>query len=153
MKKVAKWIKSWEWPDDITNNVERLLLPGSTLNICAGTNRLGDVKIDLDPKKADVQKGDMRNLEFKDETFENVIIDPPWKLGYYQRFKPFYEAVRVCKVGGIVIYNATWIPHSDYCNLEGVFVRRDSHWSNVSVISVHKRVKRFPLECVGNFRS
>ena len=107
MKKIAKWIKSWEWPQEITDNVEALLERGETLNICAGASRLGDVKIDLDPQNADVQKGDMRDLQFENESFENVIIDPPWKLGYYQRFRPFYEAVRVCKRGGLVFYNAT----------------------------------------------
>ena len=140
MKKVAKWIKSWEWPDEVTDEVEKLLEPGQTLNICAGANRLGDVKIDLDPKKADVQKGDMRDLQFADETFDNTIIDPPWKLGYFQRFRPFYEAVRVTKVGGRIIYNATWIPHSDQCDLEAVFVRRDGHWGNISVFSVFRRL-------------
>ena len=140
MKKIAKWIKSWEWPEDVTNEVEQLLEPGTTLNICAGSNRLGDVKIDLDPQKADVQKGDMRALEFLDESFDNVIIDPPWKLGYYQRFRPFYGAVRVTKIGGLIIYNATWIPHSDQCELLNVYVRRDSHWGNVSVFSVFRRL-------------
>ena len=140
MKKIAKWIESWEWPEDVTNEVEQLLEPGTTLNICAGSNRLGDVKIDLDPQKADVQKGDMRALEFLDESFDNVIIDPPWKLGYYQRFRPFYEAVRVTKIGGLIIYNATWIPHSDQCELLNVYVRRDSHWGNVSVFSVFRRL-------------
>ena len=98
MKKVAKWVKSWEWPQDITNNVEALLDPGSTLNICAGNSRLGDVKIDLEPKREDIDKMNMRDLKFEDGTFNNVIIDPPWKLGYYQRFRPFYEAVRVTKI-------------------------------------------------------
>ena len=140
MKKIEKWIKSWEWPDEVTDEIEKLLEDGQTLNICAGASRLGDVKIDLDPQKADVQKGDMRALLFDDETFDNTIIDPPWKLGYYQRFRPFYEAVRVTKVGGLIIYNATWIPHSDQCELLGVYVRRDSHWGNVSVVSVFKRL-------------
>jgi len=140
MKKIAKWIKSWEWPDEVTDEVEALLEPGRTLNICAGANRLGDVKIDLDPKNASVQQGDMRQLQFDDESFHNVIIDPPWKLGYYQRFRPFYEAVRVCEVGGLIIYNATWIPHSDQCELLDVYVRRDSHWGNVSVFSIFRRL-------------
>lgn len=140
MEKVAKWIKSWEWPDEVTDEVEKLLEPGITLNICAGASRLGDVKIDLDPQRADIQKADMRDLPFESEMFDNTIIDPPWKLGYYQRFRPFYEAVRVTREGGLIIYNATWIPHSDQCELLSVFVRRDSHWGNVSVFSVFRRV-------------
>lgn len=148
MRKIAKWIKSWEWPDEITDEIEARLLwddrtdtVGETLNICAGANRLGDVKIDLDPQKAEVQKGDMRKLPFEDNRFLNVIIDPPWKLGYYQRFRPFYEAVRVCQVGGHIFYNATWIPHAENTELMEVYVRRDSHWGNVSVVSIFRKTK------------
>lgn len=139
MKKIAKWIPSWEWPQDITNQVELLLKEGRTLNICAGNNRLGDVKIDLEPKNEKVDKMNMRDLQFPDKSFDNVIIDPPWKLGYYQRFRPFYEAVRVTKISGNIFYNANWIPHSDQCKLINVYVRRDSHWGNVSIISHFRR--------------
>ena len=139
MKKIAKWIKSWEWPIEITDQVESRLQPGETLNICAGASRLGDIKVDLDPRNAQVQKGDMRALEFETGRFDNVIIDPPWKLGYYQRFRPFYEAVRVARIGGLIFYNATWIPHADNTDLLEVYVRRDSHWGNVSVVSIFKK--------------
>lgn len=144
MKKVAKWIKSWEWPQEITDEVESRLQPGLTLNICAGASRLGDVKIDLDPRSIDVQKGDMRNLQFDTGTFQNVIIDPPWKLGYYQRFKPFYEAVRVADINGLIFYNATWIPHAENTELMEVYVRRDSHWGNISVVSIFKKTGADP---------
>jgi len=149
MKKVAKWIKSWEWPEEISENVKNLLEPGITLHICSGNSDIGDVKVDLDPKKADVQKGDMRDLQFESYTFDNTIIDPPWKLGYYQRFKPFYEAVRVTKVGGLIIYNATWIPYAKNTELLNVYVRRDSHWGNVSVFSVFRKTDREPKGAVG----
>tara|TARA_R100001594_G_C3867283_1_gene222537 strand:+ start:36 stop:488 length:453 start_codon:yes stop_codon:yes gene_type:complete len=144
MKKIAKWIKSWEWPDEISENVRSLLEPGQTLHICSGNSEIGDVKIDLDPRRADVQKGDMRDLQFETNTFDNVIIDPPWKLGYYQRFRPFYEAVRVAKIGGLVIYNATWIPYANNTELLNVYVRRDSHWGNVSVFSVFRKTGEDP---------
>jgi|TARA_R100000149_G_C5849009_1_gene118388 hypothetical protein len=144
MKKIAKWIKSWEWPDEISENVRSLLEPGQTLHICSGNSDIGDVKIDLDPRRADVQKGDMRDLQFETNTFDNVIIDPPWKLGYYQRFRPFYEAVRVAKIGGLVIYNATWIPYANNTELLNVYVRRDSHWGNVSVFSVFRKTGEDP---------
>tara|TARA_Y100001937_G_scaffold128325_1_gene203993 strand:- start:1121 stop:1591 length:471 start_codon:yes stop_codon:yes gene_type:complete len=149
VKKVAKWIKSWEWPNEISDNVRSLLEPGKTLHICAGNSDIGDVKIDLDPKRADIQKGDMRDLQFQSNTFDNVIIDPPWKLGYYQRFRPFYEAVRVTKIGGLVIYNATWIPYANNTELLNVYVRRDSHWGNISVFSVFKKISEDPKRLDG----
>ena len=144
MKKIAKWVKSWEWPNEISEHVKELLEEGETLHICSGNSEIGDVKIDLDPKRADVQKGDMRDLQFESYRFSNVIIDPPWKLGYYQRFRPFYEAVRVTKIGGLIIYNATWIPYSNNVELLNVYVRRDSHWGNISVFSVFRKTSKDP---------
>lgn len=139
MKKIAKLEDSWVWNDTVSNFVEKHI-EGHSLHICAGKSEIGDIRVDLDPQTPEVGKADMRDLPFDDEQFDTVIIDPPWKLGYYQRFKPFYEAVRVCKVGGRIIYNATWIPHSDQCKLDFVVVRRDSHWGNISVISVFRRL-------------
>ena len=149
MRKVAKWIPSWEWSDDITENVAKLLCvnvkEGLTLHICCGASELGDVFLDLDPQRLDIEKGDMRELPFSNDEFDNVIIDPPFKLGYYQRFRPFYEAVRVCTVGGLIIYNANWIPHAENTELLDVYVRRESHWGNVSVISVFKKTGLDPV--------
>ena len=144
MRKVAKWIKSWQWPQEITDNVEKLLDQGETLHICAGVSKLGDVKIDIDPKRPDISKGDMRDLQFESNRFQNTIIDPPFKLGYYQRFRPFYEAVRVTKIGGKIIYNANWIPHAENTELLNVYVRRDSHWGNVSVVSEFRKTGEDP---------
>ena len=71
------------------------------------------------------------------------VSDPPWKISYYERFKPFFECVRVCKVGGKIIYNATWIPMtpSKDVKLEEVWVRQDNDFSNVSVISIFRKIK------------
>ena len=80
MEKVAKWIKSWEWPQEINENVELMLAEGETLHICCGTSEIGDVFVDLDPKRPDIVPADMRNLPFETNEFDNVIIYPPWKL-------------------------------------------------------------------------
>ena len=138
MREVAKLRESWIWPDAVLDYA-RTKMQGYTLNVCAGASELGDVQIDLDPENAKVQKMDMRSLRFDEETFDTVICDPPWKLGYYDRFRPFYECVRVCKVGGLIIYNATWIPHSEQVEILETVIRRDTHWGNVSVITVFRR--------------
>ena len=144
MKKVAKWIKSWEWPQEINENVKLLLEEGETLHICCGTSEIGDVFVDLNPVRPNIQKQDMRDLKFETNEFDNTIIDPPWKLGYYQRFRPFYEAVRVTKIGGLIIYNANWIPYADNTELVDVYVRRDSHWGNISVFSIFRKISEDP---------
>lgn len=143
MKQIAKLKQSWIWPEAV-RKLAIAKREGYTLNICAGASGFGDVQVDLDPADAAVLKMDMRDLEFPDEAFDTVVIDPPWKLGYYQRFKPFYEAVRVCKIGGKIIYNATWIPHANNTEIEEVWVRRDSHWGNVSVITIFRKTGPTP---------
>jgi hypothetical protein len=80
----------------------------------------------------------------EDNTFDTVVSDPPWKIGFYQRMKPFFECVRVCKVRGRIIYNAYWIPTSKFVELKEVWVRQDTDWSNTSVISVFKKTSDVP---------
>jgi len=141
MKKNTILQKCWIWNETVTNFVKDRIY-GYSLNVCAGINLLCDVNLDLDPKDKSIIRGDMRLLPFKSNTFDTVVSDPPWKIGYYERFKPFFECVRVCKVGGSIIYNATWIPStpSKDVELKEVFVRQDNDFSNVSVISIFKKI-------------
>ena len=140
MKKETKIQKCWVLNGTVEEFVKERI-KGYSLNACAGKSPLGDVKIDLYPQDRSVIKGDMKQIEFKDNTFDTVIQDPPWKIGYYDRWKPFFECVRVCKVGGIIIYNAYWIPQSDDVELIECFVRSDQPFTNMSVISVFKKIK------------
>ncbi len=130
----------WIWNKSVEEFVKSRIR-GYSINICAGKSPLGDVKIDLDPKNTDVLKGDMRQLPYPDNTFDTVIQDPPWKIGYYQRMKPFFECVRVCKVGGRIIYNAYWIPTSKIVKLKEAWIRQDDPWSNASIISVFEKTR------------
>jgi len=134
-----KLVKSWIWNETVTEFVKSRI-HGSSLNVCAGNNPICDMNLDLDPQDKSIIRGDMISLPFDHESFDTVISDPPWKIGYYQRMKPFFECVRVCKVGGRIIYNATWIPTSKMVELEEVVIRRDTEWGNVSIISIFKRV-------------
>jgi len=139
MKKETKLQKCWIWNKTISDFVKERV-KGYSLNICAGVSDIGDVKIDLDPQDRSVIKGDFKNLDIKTNTFDTVISDPPWKIGYYDRWKPFFECVRVCKVGGIIIYNAYWVPQSDDVELIECFVRSDKPFTNASIISVFRKL-------------
>jgi hypothetical protein len=125
----------WRWPESV-ERFARERTQGHTLNVCAGESDIGDVKVDAEPRRSDVLKADMRRLPFPEATFDTVVSDPPWKIGYYQRFRPFFEVVRVTKPGGRIIYNATWIPEADNCQLDTLRVRPDSEFSDASIISV-----------------
>lgn len=134
MKKHEILKRSWVWNNSVEEFVKSRMA-GYTLNACAGLSPLGDVKLDLDPQDKSIIKGDMKSLPFDNCTFDTVVQDPPWKIGYYDRWKPFFECVRVCKVGGMIIYNAYWIPSSKAVSLEDVVIRQDKSFTNTSIIS------------------
>lgn len=140
MKKAHIIQDSWIWNKTVEEFVKDKI-KGKSLNVCAGKSKLGTVKLDLDPADKTIIRGDMIKLPFADESFDTVIQDPPWKIGYYQRMKPFFECVRVCKIGGRIIYNAYWIPTSKMVKLEEAHIRRDTEWGNTSIISIFKRTQ------------
>lgn len=136
----CKLTRSWVW-DKKVNDFARERIIGHSLNMCAGLSDVGDIKLDLDPQSDKVKKAEMNNIPYPDNTFDTVISDPPWKIGFFQRMKPFFEAVRVCKLGGRIIYNCTWKPISKCVELEEAVIRTDNNWANVSVIYVFKKIK------------
>jgi hypothetical protein len=138
LKNHLKLRKSWVWSGDVEAFIADKIY-GYSLNVCAGKSRLGDVRIDLDPADRSVIKGDMKALPFDDETFDTVIQDPPWKIGYYDRWRPFFECVRVCMTGGIIIYNAYWIPDSREVKLIQSVIRQDNTFANTSIISIFRK--------------
>lgn len=145
LHKKHKLIKCWIWPQTVYNFVKNKS-KGYTLNICCGMNDIGNVRVDLDPKDKSIIKADMRELPFKDNTFDTVIQDPPWKIDLFSRFKPFFECVRVCKVGGQIIYNAYWLPQSKIVKLKELYVRQDNEFSNASLIAVYEKIRNLTEE-------
>jgi len=135
----------WVWPEGVQEFVKERLV-GESLNVCAGANPLATVNLDLDPTDRSIIKGDMRLLPFESNRFDVVVSDPPWKMSYYERMRPFFECVRVCKVGGRIIYNATWIPMtpSEDVTLLETWVRQDVNFGTASIISIFEKVKENP---------
>jgi len=140
----CKLASCWIW-DKTVNDFVRSKVKGYSLNVCAGLSPVGDVRVDLDPQKKDVGMADMNNLPFESNTFDTVISDPPWKIGFFQRMKPFFECVRVCKVGGRIIYNSTWRPLSKCVELKESIIKTDNNWSSVSVIWIFEKTKETPI--------
>jgi len=66
---------------------------GSTLNVCCGTDRTGDLRVDVDPKMSPEIVADVKHLPFRDQAFETVICDPPYSM--FARFKWTGELLRV----------------------------------------------------------
>ena len=135
--------KAWRWPHAIESFFKLRTEDKYSLHVCCGKSRLGNVRLDLDPNSNRTQEGDMRKIPFPNDIFDVVFGDWPWKLNYYQRFRPFYEMIRVCKVGGQIIVNAMWIPHSEAAILKEIFVRCDSIFGQASVILVYEKITNF----------
>ena len=143
MNKNTKLMECWIWNESVTEFVKSHIR-GYTLNCPSGDSKLGDVRADLDPIQSDIDKVDMRKLPYSDNSFDTVIQDPPWKIGYYHRMKPFFECVRVVKLGGRIIYNAYWIPQSKFVELKKLYVRQDGQFTNTSIISIFEKTKKYP---------
>lgn len=136
---------AFRWEQEVEDFVKDRI-KGYTLNVPCGHSKLGDVRLDLDPNLSMRGAYDFfkDELKYPKNTFDTVISDPPWKVGHYFRPKLFFSLVDVCKVGGTIIYNATWIPTSKCVELKEVWIRQSSQFSNVSIISVFEKVMDVP---------
>ena len=144
--------QSGVWEKEVTDFfAERL--EGYSLNVCCGLSELGDVRVDMDPKDFGVAKADMKDLSFDSNIFDTVFSDPPWKIGFYDRFRPFFEMVRVAKVGGLIMLNAYWIPTAANVSREEIWVKAKRDFTNTSIISIFRKTRdEFPSELPKKFR-
>lgn len=130
------------WEKEVSDFV-RSRVRGLSLNIPCGMSEIGDVRIDQNPESKAQRFQDFFDYMkmCDDNTFDTVISDPPWKIQYYHRARWFFACVDKCKVGGRIIYNATWIPTSKCVELEELWVRQSTTFANVSVLSVFKKLQ------------
>jgi len=135
------------WEKEIEDFVKERM-KGHTLNVPCGQSELGDERLDIDPNFSMRQAYDMfkQKLPYLNNTFDTVISDPPWKMGHYLRPRLFFELVRVCKIGGKIIYNATWIPQSKHVKLIETWIRQSASFGNVSILSVFEKISKCPEE-------
>lgn len=64
------------WPADIEQWIAERLI-GKTLHVCCGKSQLGDVRGDRYEDAVDVRL-DAARLPFADDSFDTVLIDPPY---------------------------------------------------------------------------
>ena len=136
--------ESMIWEKEVSEFVESRM-KGYTLNAPCGESMLGDVRADILSKPNVTHVCDFFQIPYPDETFDTVISDPIWKIGYYFRPRWFFKAVDLCKVGGRIIYNATWMPISQYTEMEEKpWVRQSATFSDVSVLTIFKKIGKSP---------
>ena len=139
IKKKYRWRQSWRFPRYVEDWFRRFCDYGKSLNVCCGHSYIGDVRVDLDPNSTATIISPFHKLPLVDCIFDRVMSDPPWYIPFFHRMWPFYELVRVCKVGGLIAYNATWIPESKAVALMDVYVRQDTDFGMASIVSVFQK--------------
>ncbi len=150
IKEKYRWRQSWRFPRYVEEWFKEFCSHGHSLNVCCGRSNIGDVRIDLDPNSTATIISPYHKLPLEDCTFDRVMSDPPWYIPFFHRMWPFYELVRVCKVGGLVAYNATWIPASKSVALMDTYVRQDTDFGIASIVSVfQKYTSRFDKKSGG----
>lgn len=146
-KNHLKFRSAFVWEQEIEDFV-REHIKGYSLNVPCGSCLLGDERLDIDPNLAMREAYNMfkNKLPYDNSTFDTVISDPPWKIGHYFRPRLFFELVRVCKIGGRIIYNAVWIPDSKHIKLISTHIRQSANFGNVSIISIFEKISKCPEE-------
>lgn len=134
-----KFIKSWAWPGEVEEFLSERT-QGFVVHICNGSSHLGDLCIDKF-MPADVI-GDMYNLPLKTSIADTVICDPPWGIPRHVRHKLLFELRRILKLGGVLLFNAPWLPRVPGLKLEEIWVSESVFPNNdCGVISVSRKIK------------
>ncbi|TKX60667.1 methyltransferase domain-containing protein [Halorubrum sp. ASP1] len=131
---------TWTWSEGVTKTVTRLLRSPS-LKVCTGNTPACDHNLDKDPLDGVTMQADAFNLPYRDCTFETTVSDPPWLAkSTEERRRLFEEVLRVTKPGGLIIYNATWIPENERATVRDQGFRQEGEfWGNQSFLLVYQK--------------
>jgi len=107
------------------------------------------IRVDIKPEVNPDFTGDAHDLNFKDESFDLVILDPPYSDAYSKRLygtkKPKFkqytkEAVRVLKNGGyLVMYHYLATPRIENTILIKRIFLETRVWHKLRCIHIHKK--------------
>jgi hypothetical protein len=81
------------------NSVERWLRSmalGRTLNVCCGMSRVGEIRLDIEPRSNRTEAGDLFSIRFPPMSFDTVICDPPF--AYYRKFRWLRGLKRLARI-------------------------------------------------------
>jgi phospholipid N-methyltransferase len=146
-----KYKKIWQFPQD-THDFIKPMIKGKSLHVCCGNSLLCDIRVDIEKQEIQDSKdgfilGDMFDLVnvlekqgIEKYSFDVVLCDPVWNLGYHVRHKLIYNLRDFVKPGGILIFNCLWFPKIKTMKLENMWVGlNDMAWRNVSLIGIYKK--------------
>ena len=86
-------------------------------------------------------QGDAFDVPYPDKSFDTVVSDPPWRgKSESERRALFEECIRLVDVGGLIIYNATWLPEAEKARLRKErFRQEDDFCGNPSFLTFYRR--------------
>ena len=132
--------RAWSWPGDVEDFI-RKHVEHPCLNACAGDSDIGDVKLDLYYAKDDgTVIGDIFNPPFPPESFQCIVIDPPWHLAYHLRPKLIRILRDLLRPGGKLIFNAPWWFSLPDLKIQEVWYAVPKAWRNCPLIIIARRL-------------
>lgn len=114
---------------------------GSSLHVCCGGSRVGDVRVDRDREVPGVTLiADMYALPFVDSQFDTVACDPMYDLSMPQRVHLQRELCRVARHR--VLFKGPWIPRASGWELKETILLASHTCANVAVFSWLERIQQ-----------
>lgn len=83
------------WPKEVEAFLQTQFI-GSVLHVCCGKSKLGDFRIDLHESDADMV-ADAARLPLADQSWDTVLIDPPYNGKFQWNHDMLKETTRVAK--------------------------------------------------------
>lgn len=112
---------------------------GLTLHLCCGLTKFEDaINVDIDRNSVADVIADMFHLPFKDNAFDTIICDPPYKLAIHR--KPFFvkELRRVAskKHGSKILLKLDFIPFlgPEWILKEIILYSGKRYWAPISLL-------------------
>jgi len=143
------------WPGKVEEWIAARLL-GRTLHICCGKSLLGDCRVDLYEKSADVA-ADAARLPFPAHSWDTVLIDPPYNGRFQWNHDMLTELARVARQR--IIFQHWFLP----VDRQGQFKKSHAFWlvevavwqprtyfGRVQVISVMDRLTELSSRIAGH---
>jgi hypothetical protein len=148
-----KYKKIWQFPQE-THDFIKPMIKGRSLHVCCGNSLLCDIRVDIEEQEIQKSKpgfilGDMFDLNkvlnkhgIEKQSFDFVLCDPVWNLGYHVRHLLIYQLRDQIKPGGTLVFNCLWFPKIKTMKLEDMYVGLNNMaWRNVSLIGIYKKVQ------------
>ena len=101
-KEVSEFIKDW---------LKNLKIDEKNLaHLCCGKSKIGYPRIDIDENLKPDIVADIFDLVKTSAKFDNILVDPPWKIPYHKRMIFSYAIRDLTKKGGLILFNCPWNP-------------------------------------------